>query len=230
MSLPLADKVIFLNNDDHRDLLLAHKIKVKSYDILGPIGLSLKEFSYTEPKPDPVSFIFVGRLLKEKGIHDYLKAVEIIKQKHSKVVFYVIGGLDAENPGSLTGNELNYYITNNIIEYPGHVKDVTKWVKNAGVFVLPSYREGFPRSTQEAMALGRPIITTNVPGCRETVLSGKNGFLIPKWDIEKLVEAMTIFIENPDYIITMGVESNKIAKEKYDSNHVNKKLLHLLSL
>ncbi|MGN7787924.1 glycosyltransferase family 4 protein [Niabella sp. 22666] len=228
LSLPLADKVIFLNNDDHRDLLQTHKIKVKSCEILGPIGLSLKEFSYIQPKIDPVSFIFVGRLLKEKGIHDYLKAAEIIKKQYSEVVFYVIGGLDNENPGSLSGDELNYYITNNIIQYPGHVKDVATWIANSSVFVLPSYREGFPRSTQEAMALGRAIITTDVPGCRATVVDGKNGFLIPKWNVNKLVEAMSYFIENSDSIVKMGLESFRIASEEYDSNLINEKLRKLI--
>ena len=93
---------------------------------------------------------------------------------------------------------------------------------------MPSYREGVPRSTQEAMATGRAVITTDVPGCRETVENGKNGFLIPKWDIEALVKAMKYFIENPTEITRMGQESHQIAVQKFDSDKVNKKLFKII--
>ena len=96
------------------------------------------------------------------------------------------------------------------------------------MFVLPSYREGVPRSTQEAMAIGRAVITTDVPGCRETVINGKNGFLIPKWDVKALVQAMQYFIENPNEISRMGEESYQIALEKFDGEKVNEKLLKII--
>ena len=98
------------------------------------------------------------------------------------------------------------------------------------MFVLPSYREGVPRSTQEAMAIGRPVITTDVPGCRETVEDGVNGFLVPRWDAETLAEKMCYFIENPEQVNIMGFESYKIALEKFDAEKVNSKLIEIMGL
>ena len=95
---------------------------------------------------------------------------------------------------------------------------------------MPSYREGVPRSTQEAMAIGRPIITTDVPGCRETVIDGVNGFLVEKWQPQALAEKMIYFIEHPEQIEKMGLESYKMAQEKFDANTVNKRLLDILGL
>ena len=144
------------------------------------------------------------------------------------MIFKVIGSFDIENPGALKKEELQYYIDNNIITYPGFVNNINQWITESSVFVLPSYREGVPRSTQEAMAIGRAIITTDVPGCRETVVEGKNGFLIPKWDVPALAKAMEYFIENPEEIKRMGEESHKIALEKFDGEKVNQRLLKII--
>ena len=116
-----------------------------------------------------------------------------------------------------------------ILAYPGFVP-VINWFEKCSVFVLPSYREGVPRSTQEAMALAKPIITTDAPGCRETVEAGINGFIIPVGDANKLIEAMERFIKNPNLIETMGENSRMIAERKFDSTLVNKKLFELTGL
>ena len=121
-------------------------------------------------------------------------------------------------------------IASNIINYPGHVHNVKDWIASSHVFVLPSYREGVPRSTQEAMAIGRPIITTDVPGCRETVVNGVNGFLVPKWNPEALAEKMMYFIKYPDQIEKMGDESYKMAVDKFDAEKVNQRLMNILDL
>nr|WP_280525335.1 glycosyltransferase [Chlorobium phaeovibrioides] len=113
--------------------------------------------------------------------------------------------------------------------WPGHVP-VQPWLEQASVFVLPSYREGVPRSTQEAMALGRPIITTDVPGCRQTVEHGVNGFLVPVRDAAALAEAMLQFIEQPDLIDSMGRKSRRLAEERFDVHQVNAKLMAVLGL
>ena len=117
------------------------------------------------------------------------------------------------------------------MEYPGHVNNVPEWIANSSVFVLPSYyREGVPRSTQEAMAIGRAVITTDVPGCRETVVDGINGFLVEKWNPQALAEKMIYFIEHPEEIAIMGYESYKIAQDKFDAHKVNKRLIDMLGL
>ena len=138
--------------------------------------------------------------------------------------------MDEENPGGLKKYELDKLLDDDVIIYPGHVKNVNEWIKNASVFVLPSYREGIPRSTQEAMAIGRAIITTDVPGCRETVVEGVNGFFIPPFRADKLAIAMKKFIQNPSLIEKMGEESYKMAKNKFDAKKTNDKLLKILDI
>lgn len=229
IALPQLDKLIFLNPDDPKDLLEKHAIQVKNVDILGGIGLNLDHYKYSENFTSNISFIFIARLLAEKGIHDYIKAAKIVKEKYPLVKFIVLGAIDKQALGSLKEEELVSLVKTNIIEYPGHVNNVSEWIAKASVFVLPSYyREGVPRSTQEAMAIGRAIITTDVPGCRETVVDGVNGFLVPKWNPEALAEKMIYFIEHPDQIEKMGYESYKIAQEKFDANIVNKRLIEFL--
>ena len=231
---PFLDKIIFLNKDDPVDLISNNKIyhKHNAVEILGPIGLNLDNYSYKKwNDAQEVSFIFVARLLAEKGIYEYLEAAKIIRKLYPKVTFKVIGGLDLENPYGLSQSELDKLIASKLIEYPGYVNNVSEHIADSAVFVLPSYyREGVPRSTQEAMAIGRPVITTDVPGCRDTVIDGVNGFLIPKWDVNVLVEKMCFFIENLEQINIMGKESYKIACEKFDVHKVNKKLFEIMEI
>ncbi|MCU4449606.1 glycosyltransferase family 4 protein [Acinetobacter lwoffii] len=231
IALPQLDKLIFLNPDDPKDLLEKHAIQVKNVDILGGIGLNLDHYKYSENVNSNISFIFIARLLAEKGIHDYIKAAKIVKEKYPLVKFVVLGAIDKQALGSLKEEELVSLVKTNIIEYPGHVNNVSEWIAKASVFVLPSYyREGVPRSTQEAMAIGRAIITTDVPGCRETVVNGINGFLVPKWNPEALAEKMIYFIEHPELVSLMGAASYQIAREKFDAHKVNEKLINFLGI
>ena len=231
-SLPIIDSLIFLNPDDPKDLLSLNNIKVKDFHILGAIGLNLNEYPRM-PIPSNIknkSFLFIGRLLKEKGIYEYIQAAKIVKQRYPDTKFVVLGSIDTSNLGALSQDELRILIADGIIDYPGQVDNVVDWIANCDVFVLPSYREGLPRSTQEAMAIGRAVITTDVPGCRETVVNGVNGFLIEKWNPEALAEKMIYFIENPEQIAIMGNESYKIAQESFDADKVNQRLLKMIGI
>lgn len=232
ISLPLLDTIIFLNPDDPEDLLSDYGIQVNKVEILGGIGVNLNQYVYQPPKVNQnnIRFLFIGRLLREKGIFEYVNAAKIIKAKYPDVDFTVLGTIDTSNLGALTQLELSELISTGVINCPGHVDNVEEWITKSDVFVLPSYREGVPRSSQEAMAIGRAIITTDVPGCRETVIDGVNGFLVNKWDHHDLAEKMMFFIKHPDQIEVMGKESYKIAKEKFDAVIVNQKLLSILGL
>ena len=231
---PFIDKIVFLNEDDPVDLINKNKIytKTDAVSILGAIGLNLKDYPYKKwDDTQDVSFIFIARLLAEKGIYDYIQAAKLVKKRYPNIKFKVIGGLDLENPYGLSKSQLDILISENIIEYPGFVNNVSEYIANSSVFVLPSYyREGVPRSTQEAMAIGRPVITTDVPGCRETVVDGVNGFLTPKWDVNALADKMIYFIEHPAQINIMGQESYKMAQEKFDAEKVNVKLLRIMDI
>ena len=232
IALPQLDQLIFLNPDDPKDLLEKHAIHVKNVEVLGGIGLNLQDYPY-QPLSNihlPLKFLFIGRLLKEKGIHEFVQAAKLVKKIYPDTEFTVLGAVDHHNLGALPQTELDTLISSNIIQYPGHVSNIKDWIADSHVFVLPSYREGVPRSTQEAMAVGRAIITTDVPGCRETVVDGVNGFIVPKWNPEALAEKMIYFIENPEQIQVMGAESYKIAVEKFDAEKVNQRLVNMLGL
>lgn len=232
IALPQLDQLIFLNPDDPKDLLEKHAISVKNVEVLGGIGLNLQDYPY-QPLSNiylPLKFLFIGRLLKEKGIHEFVQAAKLVKKIYPDTEFTVLGAIDHHNLGALQQTELNALISSNIIQYPGHVSNIKDWIADSHIFVLPSYREGVPRSTQEAMAIGRAIITTDVPGCRETVVDGVNGFLVPKWNPEALAEKMIYFIENPAQTQVMGAESYKIAVEKFDADKVNQRLVNMLGL
>lgn len=232
IALPQLDNLVFLNPDDPIDLLENNSIRVKEMDVLGGIGLNLDEYPYHPVKNTdlPISFLFIGRLLKEKGIHDFVSAAIKVKKIYPETKFTVLGAIDSYNLGALKQSELDDLIASKVIDYPGHVNNVKDWIADSHVFVLPSYREGVPRSSQEAMAIGRPIITTDVPGCRETVLDGINGFLVEKWCPQELAEKMIYFIEHPEKIEEMGHYSYKMAQEKFDANKVNQRLLKIMHL
>lgn len=220
-----ADLVFFLNKDDINYFIKRGLIPPSKTFLLGGIGVDLDDWAPAPPVTDPVTFLLVARLLKEKGIEEYAKAAKLIKQKYKDTRFILIGSLDS-NPGALSLAEIEAWIDEGVLEWPGKVPYVRPWIAESSVFVLPSYyREGVPRSTQEAMAMARPIITTDAPGCNETVIDGENGYLVPIRDSEALAKAMERFIELPDLIEKMGLASRKIAEERFNVHEVNLKIL-----
>lgn len=228
LALPLTKKVLFLNSDDYKDLLIEHRIQVKSTEVVGGIGVNLQQYSYVPARTDVIHFTMVSRLLVEKGVREYVLAAEKVKRLYPDVQFSIAGTFD-DNPGGIAREEFETWIKKGDVNFLGQVSDIKNHLINSSIFVLPSYREGVPRSTQEAMAIGRPIITTDVPGCRETVIAGYNGFLIPPWDADELANKMIYFIKQPELIIQMGLASRTIALEKFDEEQACDKLISLLS-
>lgn len=227
---PGLHKVIFLNPDDRDELIESGCLSSRKSELLGGIGLNLKAFPYTPIPQGRVNFLFVGRLLKEKGVREFIQAACQIKREYPEVCFTLVGGLDEQSPGGLSAQEWQQLQGDGAINATGPVSDVLSQLQAASVFVLPSYREGVPRSTQEAMSVGRAVITTDVPGCRETVKNGVNGFLIPPWDAESLADKMRYFIQHPDAAAAMGFASRQLAEDYFDAETVNARLLRILAL
>jgi glycosyltransferase involved in cell wall biosynthesis len=168
-------------------------------------------------------------MLREKGVFEFLQAAQQVKERYPHARFVLLGGLDS-NPGGICAADLQPWVDRGVVEWPGQV-DVKPWLAQTSVFVLPSfYREGVPRSTQEAMAMARPVITTDVPGCRETVVDGVNGFMVPPRNVDLLVRAMERFITEPALLERMGAESRSMAEQKFDMRVVNRKLLDVLGV
>jgi glycosyltransferase involved in cell wall biosynthesis len=187
-------------------------------------GVDLDKFVFISPlKVKPV-FLLIARLIGDKGIREFVQAAQLIQRSYPDCRFLLVGGLDS-NPDAISQIELDDWIHNGMVEYLGRLDDVRPAIARASVYVLPSYREGTPRSVLEAMAMGRAIITTDAPGCRETVIDGENGFLVPVKSVDALVDAMTRFIEDPDLAVRMGKRSREIAEEKYDVHKVNAVML-----
>ena len=187
VSLRLADKVFFLNPDDLHLFVNEMKILPAGRTISIPgIGVDLREYSRQPPVKSPVTFILIARLLVQKGIREFVQAARILARDQHQVRFLLLGDVD-DNPDSLSYEEIHSWVDEGLIEWPGHVDDVRPWLAQSSVVVLPStYREGLPRSLMEGMAMGRPIITTDAPGCRDTVMEGINGYLVPPRNVEAL--------------------------------------------
>ncbi|NRA73983.1 MAG: glycosyltransferase family 4 protein [Rickettsiales bacterium] len=222
-ALRYNQKVFFQNSDD-LSFFVHKKITEKEKVVLvDGEGVNLQHYSFSTI-PKQISFVMVARFIKDKGIYEYIYACNKLKNKYPQISFYLFGSLDS-NPTSLTQEEFNYFIDNKIINYIDDNTDVRQALKNASIFVLPSYREGRSQATLEAMAMGRPIITTDTAGCRETIYDGVNGYLVPIKDSNSLAKAMERFILFPRNILKMGKASRRIAEEKYDVRKVNKKIL-----
>src|SRR5258706_5676706 len=170
-----------------------------------------------------------ARLLRSKGVIEYVDAARILKRRHPHSTFRLAGWID-DNPDSVTRQELNGWIAQGTIEFLGRLRDVRPALNECSVYVLPSYREGTPRSVLEAMAVGRAVITTDAPGCRETVVDGDNGFLVPIKSTENLVTAMERFLLEPKLAVRMGLRSREIAESRYDVNKVNAVMLREMNL
>jgi glycosyltransferase involved in cell wall biosynthesis len=180
--------------------------------------------------PDgPVTFLMVGRLLREKGVFEFVEAAGRVKAARPEARFQLLGGLDP-NPTSISQAALDQLQEDGTVEYLGVVPDVRPIVGAAHVIVLPSYHEGMPRSVLEGMSMGRAIITTDAPGCRDTVEPGRNGFLVPVRDVHALAEAMNALIDDRALVITMGAQSRLMAEQRFDVHGVNRVILESLGL
>lgn len=225
ITLRTNKKVFFLNDDDVNLFVEKRLITRKQIIRIDGVGLDLDYFSYVAPITKPITFILVARMLKEKGVYDFIEAARIVRAQYPETNFLLVGSADL-NPGSVQQTELNGWMQEGLIKWIKHTNDVRPWLAKASVFVLPSYyREGLPRSTQEAMALGRSVITTDWVGCKETVEDGVNGYLIPVMNPEAVAHAMIKFIKSPGLIIRMGIEGRRIAEERFNVHMINKKIL-----
>ena len=230
-ALSQTSKVFFQNPDD---LNLFKKLKLLSPAtptvVVNGSGVDIAEykvarFPITADNKPELRFLLIARLLGAKGVREYVKAAKIIKSKNPQVQFDLVGWVD-DNPDSIKQQELDQWIDDKIVNFWGKLADVRPAITKSSVYVLPSYREGTPRTVLESMAMGRPIITTDTPGCRETVIDGHNGYLVKVQSVDDLVQAMQKFINNPDLISQMGKASRVMAEEKFDVHAVNKVMLH----
>ena len=232
LSLRGTHKVFFQNPDD---LNLFHQLGILKPNapscVVNGSGVNVDYYAYTPiPKGVP-RFLLIARLLSYKGVREYVAAAKLVKAQYPEVRFTLVGWIDHENPSAITQAELDTWIAEGTIDYMGRLADVRPAIAQCSVFVLPSsYREGTPRSILEAMSMGRAIITTDAPGCRETVRNEDNGLLVPICSVDELVKAMLKFVENGELVQRFGQRSREIAEEKYDVHKVNQVMLNEMGI
>jgi glycosyltransferase involved in cell wall biosynthesis len=228
MALSRSDVIIFQNPDDQQ-LFEGLRLIPRSREVhrVNGSGVDLTDFS-PAAVPANASFLMIARLLKDKGIREFAEAAKRVKAEHPEVPVVLVGDFDP-SPDSLSREELDELIRCGV-DYRGYLADVRPAIAECSVYVLPSYREGTPRSVLEAMAMGRAIITTDAPGCRETVIDGENGFLVRPRDAESLYEAMMRFVDEPRLASRMGARSRSLVEAKFDVREVNASLLRFAGL
>lgn len=218
-----VDRIVFHNSDD-RDLFVTKGLATADRcRVVAGSGVDLEHFKPV-PLPANPSFLVVARLLEAKGIREFIAASARVRAEFPGVRCMLAGPRDS-SPDAVDPGLVAQALADGIIETLGEVGDVRTAISQALVVVLPSYREGRPRAVIEAMAMGRPIITTDVPGCRETVTDGINGILVPARDATRLADAMLTFCRDPALATTMGAASSAIANQHFDVRQVNDVML-----
>ncbi|ELB2154893.1 glycosyltransferase family 4 protein [Vibrio parahaemolyticus] len=227
-ALKKSKGVIFQNRDNMQVFIDEGIVPKEKCFLVNGSGVDLSHYNLS-PLPSTPHFLLIARLLGDKGIREYAQAAKLVKQKYPEAVFELVGPEDP-SPDGIKLDEVHQWTESGAIKYSGATTDVRPFIENCAIYVLPSYHEGMPRTVLEAMAMGRPILTTDVPGCRETVIDGENGWLVEKANAEQLAEKMIWFIENQDKWQEMGKSSHDMAYEKFDVHKVNAEILKIMGL
>jgi glycosyltransferase involved in cell wall biosynthesis len=230
-SLRHADAIFFQNPDDLEDFrrLAITGHGQKAIRVNGS-GVDVGHYRFAPPTLEPPTFLLIARLLKDKGIVEFVEAARRVRARHGQARFRLLGPTDT-NPSAIPASDLERWQAEGVIEYLGEADDVRPYLADSTAFVLPTvYREGMPRTLLEALSTGRALITTDAPGCRETVLPGENGFLVPAGDVDALAQAIERFVVQPDLAVAFGSRSRALAEERFDVRKVNAVMLEAMGL
>lgn len=228
-ALALNDRILVYNTDIEQRFRELHVLGPRSLVELVPgTGVDMEHYARVAPHTDPPTFTLIARLLDAKGIREYAEAAGLVRQTHPHARFLLVGDYDP-NPSSLKPADVDAWVAKGWLEYVGPVRDVRPILAQTSVYVLPSWAEGIPRSTLEAMSTGRPIITTDAPGCRETVRDGITGFLVPLRSPQAIAAAMRHFLNDPTRIATMGQAAWQHCRDTYEVGRINQQVLAALA-
>jgi len=223
-----SSKAVIFQNEDNLNVFVDKGIVPRSKaHVVNGSGVDIEKYSVVDFPKMGINFLCISRLLSEKGLREYAIAAKIVKDIYPAARFSLVGPEDS-SPDAISLTEVNSW--SDYISYKGSSSDVREYIKGSNVYVLPSYHEGLPRSTLEAMSMGRPILTTDAAGCRETVEEGVNGFKVKVKSPRGLADKMIWFIENRCQIESMGLESRRIVEDKFDVHKVNKEMLKIMGI
>jgi len=227
LALKNSKAVIFQNKDNCDVFVSKGIVELSRAHVVNGSGVNLEKYNVENFPSGSIKFLCISRLLGEKGLREYAEAAKIVKNKFPDVGFDLVGPEDS-SPDAIPLNEVDTW--SDYINYKGSVNDVRPHIEGSHVYVLPSYHEGLPRSVLEAMSMGRPVITTNATGCKETVEDGINGFKVLPKSSEALAKKMIWFIKNSDQIRRMGIESRRMVENRFDVRKINKRMLEIMEI
>ncbi|WP_316346893.1 glycosyltransferase family 4 protein [Desulfuromonas acetoxidans] len=218
--------VVFQNPDDREVLLKLGVVEFEQTRLLRGSGVDLKVYPYLpEPLGTPV-VVMASRLLKDKGLYEYVAASRILRERGINVVMKLIGATDPGNPTSVTDADLDDWRKEGVIDFWGYRTDIAQQYASANIVCLPSYREGLPKCLVEAAACGRAVITTDAPGCRDAIEPNVTGLLVPIKNSEALADAIQVLLESPKLRSDMGKAGRELAEKKFGiANIVNQHLI-----
>lgn len=213
--------VIFQNPDDKEMVINLSGLSEDKAVLIRGSGVSLTDYPYlSEPNCEKTVVVMAARLLIDKGVNEYIKAAQILKDRNIAVEFRLIGSIDAGNNTSLSQNEFDTIRSDGIVKMLGYRNDIAQQYAQANIVCLPSYREGLPKGLVEAAACGRAVVTTDVPGCRDAIVAGETGLLVRVKDCVSLADAIQQLVEDPDRRIQMGKAGRKLAEKAFTIEHV----------
>jgi glycosyltransferase involved in cell wall biosynthesis len=228
LALAQCDTVLFHNPDDRAEYeRLALVPAAAKIAIVRGSGVDLEHYAHTPLPPPPLQFLFLGRVLHDKGIAEYVECARRVRERHPETRFRILGWLDP-NPESASRADLDRWA--GTVDYLGDTDDVRTTLAASHVLVLPSYREGTPRSVLEAMSMGRAVITTDAPGCRETIVDGDSGLVVPVRDAAALTAAALRLVESPGLVERLAEAGHARAVALYDARKVAASMLEALAI
>ena len=222
------NRVIFENSDDMNFFIRKKIVNKSDARLIRGAGVEIdNQFEEKKKINKTITISLVARMLRDKGIFEFVEAATILKKKNIKSRFLLVGDIDPKNPTSIQTNTLKIWNEKGIIEWLGWIDDIKNILFETDILCLPSYREGLPKSLLEGAAIGLPLVTTNTVGCREVVVDGLNGYLVPVKDSVNLALAFEKLIRDKDLREKMGKESFKLVKSKFSSKIINSQTISL---
>lgn len=208
-------KVIVQNLDDLKVLVNLGYLKLSKSKLIKGSGVNLDNFTKLKEKGTVAIICFAGRLIREKGVYEFISAARLLRQKNINARFLLAGSLDNKNPSSLSQMDLERIKDEGYVEVLEYQKDIRDLYEKSHIVCLPSYREGFPKALMEAAAAGRAVVTTDVPGCRDAIVPNKTGLIVPIKDAEKLASALQWLIEHSKERVAMGKAGRIFAEREF---------------
>jgi glycosyltransferase involved in cell wall biosynthesis len=222
--------VVFFQNDEDRQLFVDRRIvRPEQARVLPGSGVDLERFTPSPAADGAPVFLLVGRLLRDKGVNEFVEAARLVRAKIPQARFQLLGPIDEGNRTAISRTQLDSWVAEGVVEYLGTTDDVRPFIAGSSAVVLPSYREGLPRSLLEAAAMARPLIATNAPGCRDVVEDGANGYFCAVRDSASLADAMLRFADlSLERRLAMGESARRKVQERFNEERVVDTYLEVL--